>query len=370
MYLAAAERVMALSEADLEATPKPRDLVLMGLCDPIRLFVKNEPHPLNKVVEGRFRLISSVSLVDQLVERLLFGPQNEAEIALWQSVPSKPGMGLSQKWQFAALWKDLENKHKSAPAAEADISGFDWSVQRWELEADVCIRIERGNFPERLKRAALNRFKCFSNAVFQLSNGELIEQGLPGLMKSGSYCTSSTNSRIRCLMAEIIGAPWCIAMGDDSVEGYVEGAREKYGLLGHTCKDYIPCKTDGMDLKEVGFCSHIISADSCYLQSWAKTLFRFLSHPDDFDELAIELRGCPQWPRIYKYLSRIGRISDKINCGKENGEEGRREEGEELKENHWLAANPHERAQNTGSEGYGPDCYYGGGWEVGTCLPL
>lgn len=372
VYIAVAERLIALSEADLEAHPKPSDLVRLGLCDPVRLFVKNEPHPANKVREGRFRLISSVSLVDQLVERLLFGPQNKAEIALWQSVPSKPGMGLSQKWQFEALWKDLQIKHASAPAAEADISGFDWSVQKWELEADVCMRIERGNFPARMRKAALNRFKCFANAVFQLSNGELIEQGLPGLMKSGSYCTSSTNSRIRCLMAEIIQAPWCIAMGDDSVEGYVEGARELYGELGHTCKDYIPCAAEGEILKEVNFCSHSIAADRCYLQSWAKTLFRYLEHPDDFEELAVELQGCPQWPRIYKYLRRIGRVSDKIpEPREENGREDEKsKQKEEEKQQRTEEDNGAQQAASYCSEGYDPSRYFGGGEEVFPCNPL
>nr|QXV86579.1 polyprotein 2ab [Solemoviridae sp.] len=369
VYLAVAERLIALSEADLEADPSPRDLIRLGLCDPIRLFVKNEPHPIKKIEEGRFRLISSVSLVDQLVERLLFGPQNEAEIAQWQSVPSKPGMGLSQKWQQSALWRDLENKHRVAPAAEADISGFDWSVQKWELEADVCIRIERGKFPERMKKAALNRFKCFANAVFQLSNGELIEQGLPGLMKSGSYCTSSTNSRIRCLMAEIIKAPWCIAMGDDSVEGFVENAREKYDSLGHTCKDYVPCATSGNELKEINFCSHSIGETHCYLQTWAKTLFRFLSHPDDFDELAVELQGCPQWPRIRNYLCRIGRISDKIYRIRGNGEESRSEESEE-EDGPRSGQDSNEENWHASTTGYGPSCHYGGDWEVGACAPL
>lgn len=371
MYLAVAERLIALSEADLEADPSPRDLIRLGLCDPIRLFVKNEPHPIKKIEEGRFRLISSVSLVDQLVERLLFGPQNEAEIAQWQSVPSKPGMGLSQKWQQSALWNDLANKHRVAPAAEADISGFDWSVQKWELEADVCIRIERGKFPERMRKAALNRFKCFSNAVFQLSNGELIEQGLPGLMKSGSYCTSSTNSRIRCLMAELIEAPWCIAMGDDSVEGFVENAREKYDLLGHTCKDYVPCATSGNELKEINFCSHSIGENHCFLQTWAKTLFRFLSHPDDFDELAVELQGCPQWPRIRNYLCRIGRISDKIYKTRGNGEEksveetnrqGTFEQNNEIKE--W------DQAEYFGTGSDHPSRTECGGGEVLPCSPL
>jgi hypothetical protein len=315
---AVTQRIELLSRIDLVSSNQtPKELVEAGLCDPVRLFVKQEPHSLRKLKEGRFRLISSVSLIDQLVERLIFGPQNQLEIQRWRNIPSKPGMGLSLYEQATSIWRELQTNHDICPAAEADISGFDWSVQSWELWADVVMRTELSDFGPKLKSAAMNRFYCFMNSVFQLSDGTLIEQGLPGLMKSGSYCTSSTNSRIRCLMAELIEAPWCIAMGDDSVEGYVPHAKEKYQALGHECKDYIPCETDSSGaLRKVNFCSHELSEDSFWLTSWPKTLFRFLCSPKpDVEELQAELWGCPQWTKIYNYVS-IGNGRDKFN-GKE-----------------------------------------------------
>ncbi|NP_042302.3 polyprotein P2ab [Southern cowpea mosaic virus] len=285
----------------------PTEMVEMGLCDPVRLFVKQEPHPSRKLKEGRYRLISSVSIVDQLVERMLFGAQNELEIAEWQSIPSKPGMGLSVIHQADAIFRDLRVKHTVCPAAEADISGFDWSVQDWELWADVEMRIVLGSFPPMMARAARNRFSCFMNSVLQLSNGQLLQQELPGIMKSGSYCTSSTNSRIRCLMAELIGSPWCIAMGDDSVEGFVEGAREKYAGLGHLCKDYKPCATTPTgQLYAVEFCSHVIKRNKAFLTSWPKTLYRFLSTPrETLEDLERELASSPMWHKIQSYVRSI-----------------------------------------------------------------
>lgn len=304
---AVAERIEALSKIDLSLSSyTPKELVELGYCDPVRLFVKQEPHTMRKIKEGRFRLISSVSLVDQLVERLIFGPQNQLEIQRWRNIPSKPGMGLSLYEQAESIWRELQTNHDRCPAAEADISGFDWSVQSWELWADLAIRIELGDFGPTLQKAAKSRFYCFMNSVFQLSDGTLIEQGLPGLMKSGSYCTSSTNSRIRCLMAELIGAPWCIAMGDDSVEGYVSGAKERYLALGHRCKDYIPCETDSEGaLRKVNFCSHELSEGAFWLTSWPKTLFRFLCSPKpEVEDLQAELWGCPQWPKIQAYVTK------------------------------------------------------------------
>lgn len=311
-------RLEALSRADLGHDFTPIELVRKGLCDPVRLFVKQEPHPIRKVREGRFRLISSVSLIDQLVERVLFGYQNRLEISRWKDCPSKPGMGLSQRHQSEAIWQYAEYRSTRSPAAEADISGFDWSVQHWELQAEVEARILLGNFNPRVARAARNRFACLANSVFQLSNGTLIAQGLPGLMKSGSYCTSSSNSRIRCLMAKLIGSEWCMAMGDDSVEGWVRDAKSKYEALGHTCKDYIPCETVNnagvVTLAKMNFCSHEITQSSCFLTSWEKTLFRFLHSPNpQFRELEAELAGSPQWPAIHRYLRRVGLAPDKHN---------------------------------------------------------
>ena len=39
--------------------------------DPIKVFVKQEPHKMSKIKQERYRLISGVSLVDTLVDRLL-----------------------------------------------------------------------------------------------------------------------------------------------------------------------------------------------------------------------------------------------------------------------------------------------------------
>lgn len=314
--LCVTERLFRLAEVDLEdiLNLTPQSLVEKGLCDPVRLFVKQEPHPRRKTDVGKVRLISSVSVVDQLVERLLFGPQNQLEIAEWARIPSKPGMGLSVEAQADTIFSDLAFKHRQRAAAEADISGFDWSVQDWELWADVEMRIVLGQMPALLAKVAKNRFACFMNSVFQLSDGTLIEQGLPGLMKSGSYCTSSTNSRIRCLMAKLIGSPWCIAMGDDSVEGFVEGAKEKYALLGHSCKDYKPCAVSSRgDLYEVEFCSHKIRDGRCFLTSWPKTLFRYM-HSDNaqWEDLERELHTSPVWPKIREFFGRDTPSLDKI----------------------------------------------------------
>lgn len=314
--LAYARLMLLASDVDLTSATAVQ-LVQLGVVDPVRLFVKQEPHKKTKIAEKRYRLISSVSVVDQVVERLLFGFQNHLEIDNWFQIPSKPGMGLSLEKQARILFSDLSMKHQRCPAACADISGFDWSVQEWEFEAEKYMRLKlmepylEGN--ERLYRAVQNRFLAFSLSVFQLSDGTLIAQEVPGVMKSGSFLTSAMNSRVRCLMAELIGAPWCIAMGDDSVEGWVEGAQELYRALGHVCKEYALCPvTYAGDLKSFEFCSHYTDAAFSHLLTWPRTLYRYLSSKTPhFEELQAELATSPMWPRIVAYLRRLDGLPTK-----------------------------------------------------------
>jgi mRNA-degrading endonuclease RelE of RelBE toxin-antitoxin system len=68
-----------------------------GLVDPVRVFVKNELHSTKKVRQGRYRLIMSISVVDQLVDRVFSTEQNSEEIRHWKHIPSKPGMGLDDE---------------------------------------------------------------------------------------------------------------------------------------------------------------------------------------------------------------------------------------------------------------------------------
>nr|QOY47063.1 RNA-dependent RNA polymerase [Turnip yellows virus] len=207
----------------------PEELIRNGLCDPIRLFVKGEPHKQAKLDEGRYRLIMSVSLVDQLVARVLFQNQNKREIALWRAIPSKPGFGLSTDEQVLDFVKGLARQVGTTPTevvanwknylTPTDCSGFDWSVADWMLHDDMIVRnrltIDLNPATERLRSCWL---RCISNSVLCLSDGTLLAQTHPGVQKSGSYNTSSSNSRIRVMAAFHTGAAWAMAMGDDALE--------------------------------------------------------------------------------------------------------------------------------------------------------
>lgn len=284
-------RLAVLDSADLGGSVDPRALLDAGCCDPVRLFVKNEPHKVEKAVEGRWRLISSVSIVDELVERLLFSAQNELEIISWEVCPSKPGMGLSLESQTEALYASVEDKLDSA--SENDVIGWDFAVREFlmKMEAEARVRLAQASLHSSFARVVRNRLFCLARAVFALSNGVLYMQTVPGMVKSGSYITSSSNSRMRYMLSQLIGAKWAMAMGDDCVEDYVAQARERYEHFGFRLKLLKRCEDRVFE-----FCSHIFTKTKAIPLNHIKGTFRLLSDVPDFEryqQFRFEFRNSP-----------------------------------------------------------------------------
>jgi len=262
------------------------ELVRRGLVDPVRLFVKNEPHTLKKIRQERYRLISGVSLVDQIVERLLCSKQNNAEIRSWSQCPSKPGISLADDGLL--LMRDwFVEQLRGGPLQMTDVSGWDWSVQRWEMDADANARARLAGCSDedlftRLQKQ--NALIC-SRTVFVLPGGELVAQEDDGVQLSGRYCTSSSNSRMR-VIASLVARQMAgyhlpdhidvAAMGDDCVERYYSGVDACLDKLGHTVK-----MTEVTDVVSgISFCSHKWNESGlAEPETVGKTVFRFLSHP-------------------------------------------------------------------------------------------
>ncbi len=295
-------RLRLLSTGDCRALTA-EEKVKQGFCDPVRLFVKNEPHGVEKATTKRWRLIMSVSLVDQLVERVLNARLNKSEVAHWREIPSKGGSSMYQTDDV----KEILQWIGSSTVAEADISGFDWSVKYWELLADVLLRVRLSpGASERWQRALLMRVECLALSVFSLSDGRLIAQLVKGIQKSGSYNTTPTNSHIRVMLALLAGAEKAIAIGDDGLESFVESAPEAYASMGHPLKMYSKC------VDKANFCSMLIKFDgSCDPVTWDKTFFRFLEarrkDPSRLVQLSYVLGFSTQWDRIREWLADHGK---------------------------------------------------------------
>lgn len=286
------------------------ELVREGFCDPVRLFVKNEPHRKVKLAANRQRLISSVSLIDQLVERVVGRLQNMSEISCWQQIPSKVGLGLDDPG-VRVLWEEVKAQASHRNVGYSDMKGWDWSVQSWEFDNEVLARLvlNGSQFESLYGRILRNRMYCLSLSVFATSDGELIAQAERGVMKSGSYWTSSTNSRVRNMAAWLIGALWAMAQGDDAAEHIVPDAFAKYYELGHNLKELAPV-VDPLGSCGFEFCSTWMAQGKGYPTSWAKIMYRLL-HKKPGDEVALAeamelIRHHPEKEAFRSLLVRAG----------------------------------------------------------------
>jgi hypothetical protein len=290
----------------------PSELVKENVCSPIRLFIKDEPHKNTKRSSGKLRLISGVAVDDQVLDRMVFGLQNVAEIQRWDSIPSKPGLGLDDTG-LRILARGFAQMLERGSLQATDVSGWDWSVQSWEMEDDCRVRqklagVEDGDMLHFLMRV---RSYCAARKVFVLPDGTLVAQTRPGIQPSGWYCTSSTNSRMRVIARmAVIGpdhpeADLIQAMGDDAVEGALDGdLLLRYEELGHTVKGAKLFTT----VAGVEFCSHeFLPNGLAYPVNATKTLFRFFSHPptsdqylDWYAQLRNDLRNVPEVDNIFE----------------------------------------------------------------------
>jgi len=90
LQLQVALRVYLLSVTPTETllTLSAEQLVSCGLVDPVRVFIKQEPHKIKKRALNQRRLIYNVSIVDKIVEMLLWGSCAKADIGSFENCPS------------------------------------------------------------------------------------------------------------------------------------------------------------------------------------------------------------------------------------------------------------------------------------------
>lgn len=276
-----------------------------GICDPVRVFVKDEPHKVSKLVEGRVRLIMSVSIVDKMIEMLLSRHLHKLEIMNWMVIPSKPGIGFTRdmnKWVY-------EEVMEAGNMAYADISGWDWSCKPWLMELSAKAKIALCDNPSQVwAKLVLLEPVIEAESVYQFSDGEMVMPRFRGIVNSGKYKTSRDNSWMRVCLATLIGAHTTIAAGDDTVEGYVENAKEKYLDLGWVLKDYVRVR-EGFE-----FCSRWYSFGYSYPLNIDKMLMNLLhTRPKGYLELDMmllqftdQLEDHPEFPDIIEFIYKLG----------------------------------------------------------------
>ena len=297
------ERLMYSTEQLEKMTPE--ELVDAGLMDPVRIFVKSEPHKKKKLVEGRVRLIHSVSIVDKLIEMVLIRHLTKLEISNWYKIPSKPGIGFTES-DNSVVYDDVIH---SLPMSGSDVEGWDWNVDKWQIldDAEMCIKLCNNPSVE-WERSIRACAILESKSVYQFSNGVLVKNIFEGIVNSGKYKTSSGNSRMRTKLATLIGANKCIAAGDDAVERTVERAREKYAEYGFKIKAY-----DNVE-DQFEFCSRIYTGKGSWPLNAGKMMMNLVHNiPKNDFEFRMYMTGFendlgthPEFPFIMQVIRDVG----------------------------------------------------------------
>lgn len=309
LFDAFCDRLLLLSSFE-EPPVTPSELVCDGYCDPVRVFVKNEPHSFSKISEGRFRLIMNLFVVDQLIERYLYEIQNNLEVCNVASLPVKAGMGLHDAGLLAL---DCSLSKIKSPLA-TDAKGFDMGVRDSQLNADCTRRQILTGLPSdsMVCRAMRKRVHCLARSRLVFPDGNTFDQMQPGIQKSGSYNTAATNSWIRyAVCAEInncepVGVELAMTMGDDCVESCLYGA-ERALLTSYAEFGWEIVRGD-----EIEFCSTSFETDTkWYPQSWAKTVYSYLHSSFPSEELLLQAHASLRFtlrhhPKRVEILSALG----------------------------------------------------------------
>lgn len=281
------ERLLKLLELDVQSNTTPQELLEGEFCDPIYVFIKDEPHKQEKLEKERYRIISCVSILDTLVERVLYTLQNKTEIDLCDYIPYKPGMGLHDDG-MKSLFEWFRSRQAEYRLASTDVSAWDWSVAGWMLEDDAHYRVQVvGGEDSGWAKLVFAQHYCVANKVFVLPSGEMFAQTESGVLPSGCFNTSSTNSHMRHGLASNVQIglgefhEWSRAegaqMGDDAQERFVDGMGDEYVRLGFTVKGVSLCLPDNFSFCSTSWCG----AWNGSPEGWMKTLFRYLSKPQD-----------------------------------------------------------------------------------------
>lgn len=202
-----------------------------------RTFVKMEPHKISKIREGRWRIIMACSLPVQVVWHMLFDYQNDLEIDKCYEIPSQQGVKLvNGGWRdYYRLWK------ARGYDVGLDMSAWDWTVPSWLFDAELILRkrLGRGSRMGDWYELARRMYDdAFVHPRILVSNGIVLQQVKPGIMKSGCVNTISTNSRMQIMLHVLacwkMGAPvhpLPVACGDDKLQR----SEQAYDVTAYTC---------------------------------------------------------------------------------------------------------------------------------------
>lgn len=283
------ERLLLLSEG-CPTSVGPRELVSRGYRDLVCPFIKNELHPPRKARYNKWRIVQSVSLVDQLVERVLYSLPVMALKIRYPRSDAVVGIGFTDNMTeefYSVVISDM-----TADVAATDVSGWDRTIGASFITeaAESLIRSCQNPSAKWVKAIRAHVHGLVNPAFLVPEKGQygIYTRNAPGGMLSGSYLTTTFNTLARLDVSRLVGSLRCKAAGDDALELFPPGmdAEAAYRKLGFTLR--VEPRSDGFE-----FCSHLYrhkDPRSSPLTSWKKAVANYFTQVKPTPQQAVALR--------------------------------------------------------------------------------
>lgn len=286
-----------------EAGIEPEKVPVEELSDPVRIFIKWEPHTVEKATIGRWRLIWSVSLIDQIIDAVLWDSSLLAEIENFRRIPSKPGFS-PMYGGYHSLFTQVDDGTNRI--GTKDLRGMDWTMPGHYYVADTesRLRLCQDEIPPFFSWLARARTRVESCGMVIFSDGTLLVQVQPGINRSGSKRTISINGRAQVfnrIITEIRvhgdfvwDRAYLAAMGDDGLERMRDLTEEQYRAVLTDLGFILKCLKMGK-IEDMHFCSRKVAfMRGQYVplpMNWLKHSFMLKTHEDREDVLAETLES-------------------------------------------------------------------------------
>lgn len=249
------------------------------VADPLNVFIKREPHKIAKFDEGKFRLISGVSLIDTLVDRILFGWILRAALGSVLETPCMLGWSpVRGGWRFLT-------KFANKPMTCMDKSSWDWTVVEWMIKALELFLIELPICPPDwwIKMVQLRIRLLYLECVYQFPDGTQVQQEGWGIQKSGCLLTLIANSVWQsilhfeaCFNLDLDPfADMPITLGDDTLQRWRHSLKMLYLYAEEISKMGPTIKSVSIQ-HWVEFAGFLVVGNSCIPAYWKKHLYKML----------------------------------------------------------------------------------------------
>jgi len=264
-------------------------LVDLGIVDPVLVGFKSEPRAIKDGQRKVPRLVSQVSVVTNMIQRLIFG-DNQLEEQKYDNLPTATKLDITTPEITARMYADFK---VNGPLSTSDVEGWEYSVDSRTRYENCCklawsMKLADDNMRPLLGKekhlwALWGLYYCLVHRVVQTQEGELLIPP-PGQESSGELGTFNENSFNRSHLSNKVSLDaglgpvrYTKSAGDDNLDSNPD-LREKYQIRGFKITDY------AFQVEDFEFCSTQYSAAGCYQQNIKKYVYQFMQDNKDITD--------------------------------------------------------------------------------------